>query len=254
VTEPPVQETGIRPPDRKKSFAILVDGYVRDLFTTGMILQRLNYDVYITNTAEDALKVIDAAVPALVITELSLPQMSGLEMLVRMRHDPRTSKIPVMVHTSLDDPNRERMCRASGCVAFLKKPADPGALFSVIQQATEVTPRQHIRLRTLLPVRVGGLASAGKTFSTEYVSELSENGIFVCTLSPRPVDAVLPVTLMIHSIPVKLKAVVLRTVIMTRGLFEEPGMAMKFVEISPTDLELLRNFIKGQIMRDIPSQ
>ncbi len=254
MTEPPVQETIIRIPDRKKSFAILVDGHVRDLFTTGMVLQRLDYDVYITNTAEDALKVIDAALPALVITELTLPQMSGLEMLVRMRHDPRIRDIPVMIHTLLDDQNREKMCRASGCVAFLKKPADPGALYRIIQQATEATPRQHIRLRTLLPVRVGGRAPAGNTIGTEYVSELSENGIFVCTLSPGPVNAVFPVTLMIHSIPVKLKAMVLRTVIMHSGFFEEPGMAMKFVEISPTDLELLRNFIKGQIMRDIPTQ
>jgi len=254
VTEPPVQETVAGKPDRKKSFAILVDGYIRDLFTTGMVLQRLDYDVYIANTAEDALKVIDAAPPALVISELSLPQMSGLEMLVRMRHDPGTKDIPVVIHTSLDDPNKETMCRASGCAAFLKKPADPGVLYSVIQQATEKTPRQHIRLRTLLPVRVGGLSAAGNTGCTEYVSALSERGIFVCTLSPRPINAVLPVTLMIHSIPVKLKAMVLRTVVMNRGFFEEPGMAMKFVEISPTDLELLRNFIKGQIMRDIPTQ
>lgn len=254
MIEPPVKETTIKIPDREKSFALLVDGYVRDLFTTGLILQRLDYDVYITNTAEDALKVIDAALPDLVITELSLPQMSGLEMLVRMRHDPRTKDIPVMIHTSQDDPNREKMCRASGCAAFLKKSADPGALYSVIQQATEATPRRYIRLRTLLPVRVGGLASTGNTVSTEYISELSENGIFVCTLSPRPVNAVLPVTLMIHSIPVKLKAMVLRTAVMNSGFFEEPGMAMKFVEISPTDRELLRNFIKGQIMRDIPAQ
>lgn len=254
MTEPPVQETTVRIPDRKKSFAILVDGYVRDLFTTGMILQRMDYDVYITNTAEDALKVMETALPALVITELTLPQMSGLEMLVRLRHDPRTKDIPIMIHTSQSDPNREKLCRASGCVAFLKKPADPGALYSIIQRATEDTPRQHIRLRTLLPVRVGGLATTGNTAGTEYVSELSENGIFVCTLSPRPVNAVLPVTLMIHSIPVKLKAMVLRTVVMNGGFFEAPGMAMKFVEISPTDLELLRNFIKGQIMRDIPAQ
>ncbi len=249
-----MQATTITLPDRKKGFALLVDGYVRDLFTTGLILQRLDYDVYITNTAEDALKIIDAALPALVITELSLPQMSGLEMLVRLRHDSRTRDIPVMMHTSQDDPNREKMCRASGCAAFLKKPVDPGALYSVIQQATEATPRQYIRLRTLLPVRVGGLVSTGNTVSTEYVSELSENGVFVCTLSPRLVEAVFPVTLMIHSIPVKLKAMVLRTVIMNSGFFEEPGMAMKFVEISPTDRELLRNFIKGQIMRDIPAQ
>jgi CheY-like chemotaxis protein len=243
-----------RIPDRKASFALLVDGFVRDLFTTGMILQRLGHDVYIANTGEDALKIMEAALPVLVITELTLPQMSGLELLVRIKHDPAMKTAPVIMHTSLDDPKREDLCRASGCSAILKKPIDIGALYSAIQQATEINPRKHIRLQTLLPARVGGTAATSSSTSTEYVSALSEEGIFVRTLSPRQVNAVLPVTIIIHSIPVKLKAVVLRNITMNRGLFREPGMAMKFVEISQTDRELLRNFIKGQIMKDIPTQ
>jgi len=241
-------------PDRKANFALLVDGFVRDLFTTGMILQRLGYDVYIANTGEDALKIIEAALPVLVINELTLPQMSGLELLVRIKHDARTKSIPVIIQTALDDPKREDLCRASGCSAILKKPVDLGTLYSAIQQATEITPRKHVRLRTLLPVRVGGLTFSGSSISTEYISALSEDGIFVRTLSPRQIGAVFPVTIIIHSIPVKLKAVVLRNVTMKRGMFREPGMAMKFVEISLTDQELLRNFIKGQIMKDIPIQ
>jgi CheY-like chemotaxis protein len=240
-------------PDRQKSFALLVDGFIKDLFATGMILQRLEYDVYIVNSAEDALKVIDAAAPALLITELTLPRMSGLELLVRIKHDPNIKTLPVIVHTAEGDANRQELCRASGCVAFLKKPAEPGVLYSAIQQATEITPRQYIRLRTLLPARVGGLDSSGTVYSTEYVSELSENGIFVCSMSPRPVNSVLPVTIMIRTIAVKLKAVVLRSVPLGPGLFREPGMAMKFTEISATDRELLRNVIMGQILKDIPA-
>jgi CheY-like chemotaxis protein len=241
-------------PDRKKSFALLVDGYVRDLFTTGMILQRLGCDVYIANTGEDAVRIIDAAIPLLMITELTLPQMSGLELLVRIKHDPRTKAVPIIVHTALNDPKREELCRASGCAAILKKPADPIVLYSVIQEATEATPRKHIRIKTLLPVRVGGLAPSGSTAGTEYISTLSENSIFVRTLTPRPIGAILPVNIIIHSIAIKLKAVVLRTFTMNRGMFKEPGMVMKFVEISETDRELLKNFIKGQIMKDIPAQ
>jgi two-component system chemotaxis response regulator CheY len=240
--------------DRKKSFALLVDGFVKDLFATGMILQRLEYDVYIVNSAEDALRVIDAAAPALLITELSLPRMSGLELLVRIKHDPKIKALPVIIHTAEGDANRQELCRASGCVAFLKKPAEPGALYSAIQQATEITPRQYIRLKTLLPARVGGLDSSGNVYSTEYVSELSENGIFVRSMSPRPVESVLSVTIMIRTIPVKLKAVVLRSVPISPGLFREPGMGMKFVEISATDRELLKNVIMGQILKDIPSE
>ena len=253
MTDQAITAAGSQAPGRKKSFALLVDGYIKDLFTTGMILQRLDYDVYIVNSAEDALKIIDAAMPALLITELSLPQMSGLELLVRIKHDPRTKALPVIIHTTEENAKRQELCRASGCAAFLKKPAQPGVLFSAVQQATEATPRKHIRLKTLLPARVGGLSSSGNVFSTEYVSELSENGIFVRTLCPRPVDAVLPVTIMIRSIPIKIKAVVLYSVPMKPGLFKEPGMGMKFVEVSATDRELLRNVIMGQIVKDIPT-
>jgi CheY-like chemotaxis protein len=239
---------------RQKSFALLVDGHVRDLFTTGRILQRLDYDIYIVSTAEDAIKMIEAATPALVITELALPQMSGLELLVRIKHDPKTKSIPVIIHTASDDPNREKLCRASGCASYLNKPVEPDVLYITLQQASEATPRQYIRMRTLLPARVGGTTAPGDAMSTEYVSELSENGIFLCTLRPRPIKTVLGVTILIHSMPVKVKAVVLRCVTIGAGQFREPGMGMRFESISPTDRELIRNFIKGQIIKDIPTQ
>ncbi len=246
--------SGLEPQSGKKQFALLVDSYVRDLFTTGIILQRLNYDVYIVNSAEDALRIIDAASPALVMSELSLPRTTGLELLVRIKQDPRTKDIPVIIHTASDDPKHKTHCLAAKCSAFLRKPAEPDVLYAAIQQATEATPRSFIRLRTLLPANVGGRAAVGNMEGTEYVSELSEKGLFVHTLSPRQVNAVLPVTLMIHSVPVKLRATVLYSITMSPGLKREPGMGMKFQEISDTDLELIRNFIKGQIMKDIPTQ
>ncbi|HYA87989.1 MAG TPA: response regulator [Nitrospirota bacterium] len=241
-------------PSRKKTYALLVDSHIRDLFTTGTILQRLDYDVYIASSGEDALKIIDAALPQLIITELSLPHMSGLELLVHLRHNPGTNSIPVIIHTVVDDQIKKEHCRASGCAAYLRKPSEPDVLYQAIQHATERTPRQFMRLRTLLPVRVGGHRSVEAARSIEFVSELSENGVFVRSLNPRPVNTVVPVNLIIHSIPVKLKAVVMRSITLAQGLLKEPGMGLKFSEITETDKELLRNFIKGQIMRDITSQ
>jgi two-component system, cell cycle response regulator DivK len=251
VAEREVQDIGERMPDRKKIYALLVDGYIRDLFATGMILQRLDYEVYIANSGEDALRIIDAAVPQLVITELSLHQMSGLELLVHLKHNPATKNIPVIIHTAIGDKKREEHCRVSGCAAFLKKPADIEALYAAIQRATEKTPRQFVRLKTLLPVRVGGQTSSGAANSVEFVSELSANGLFVRTMNPRPVNAVVPINLIIQSIPVKVKGMVVRSVTMSPGLFKEPGMGLKFVEISDTDRELLMNYIKGQIMQAV---
>jgi len=238
-------------PDKKKSYALLVDSYVRDLFATGLILHRLDYEVYIANTGEDALKIIDAAMPELLITELSLQQMSGLELLIHLRHTPATKALPVIIHTASKDPKHEEHCRASGCAAFLRKPAEVNSLYSAIQQATKSTPRQFIRLRTLLPVRVGGHTSPDAANSVEFVSELSEKGLFVRTLHPRSVNAVVPVNLAINSTGIKVKAVVLRSVEMKPGLFSDPGMGMKFIDISDTDREMIRHFIRVQIMKDI---
>lgn len=237
--------------DKKKSYALLVDSFVRDLLATGLILQRLGYEVYIANSGEDALKIIGAATPELVITELTLLQMSGLELLAQLKHTPAQKTIPVIIHTSSGDQKHEDHCRALGCAAFLKKPAEVDALYCAIQLATKSAPRKFFRMRTLLPVRVGSPTSADAANSVEFVSELSESGMFVRTLHPRPVNAVVPVNIIIHSIAIKVKAVVLRSVTMRPGLFQDPGMGLKIIEISRTDQELLRNFIKGQIMKDI---
>jgi CheY-like chemotaxis protein len=251
VTDRVDGEQDIPLPDKKKSYALLVDSYIRDLFATGVILQRLDYDVYIANSGEDALRIIDAAMPELVITELSLQYMSGLELLIHLRHTSATKAIPIIIHTASKDQKHEEYCRVSGCAAFLKKPAEVNALFSAIQQATKSTPRQFIRLRTLLPVRVSAQSLPEAANSVEFVSELSENGLFVRTLHPRPVDTVVPVNLAINSKAVKAKAVVLRSVTMKPGLFQDPGMGLKFIDISETDRELIRHFIKVQIMKDI---
>ena len=242
---------GFQKQDCVKSYALLVDGYVRDLFATGLILQRLNYDVFIANSGEDALKHIELSLPDLVITELSLQNMSGLELLFHLKHTPETKDIPVIIHTAIGDTKHEQHCRATGCAAFLKKPVEPDLLYSAIQQATEMRPRSFIRLRTLLPVRVGGPAPKDAANSVEYITEISENDFFVRTLNPRIINAVLPVNLIINSLPIKVMAKVARTVTIREGVFKEPGMGMLITEISDMHRELLRNYIKHHIMRDI---
>ncbi|HTF99545.1 MAG TPA: response regulator [Nitrospirota bacterium] len=245
------RKQGFQRPDSTKCYALLVDGYMRDLFSLGLILQRLNYDVFIANSGEDAIKHIELAVPDLVITELSLRHMSGLELLFHLKQNAETRDIPVIIYTAIGDATRQQHCRDSGCAAFLTKPADIAQLYSAIQHATEARPRQHIRLHTLLPVRVGGPVPKEAADSVEYITEISENDFFVRTLNPRPINAVLPVNLIINSQPVKVTARVARTVTIREGVFKEPGMGMQFVEISSAHRELLRNYIRYNIMRDI---
>lgn len=64
--------------------------------------------------------------PALVLLDIGLPRLSGLEVLERVRRDPRTALLPVVILTSSDEePDRLRGYQ-HGCNSFVKKPVDFG--------------------------------------------------------------------------------------------------------------------------------
>ncbi|MBS1719394.1 MAG: response regulator [Armatimonadetes bacterium] len=65
------------------------------------------------------------SMPAVIILDLKLPKLSGLEVLRRIRSDARTKLIPVVVLTSSDDPNRITEAYEAGANSFVRKPSDP---------------------------------------------------------------------------------------------------------------------------------
>lgn len=72
--------------------------------------------------------------PAVVILDLKLPKLDGLEVLKAIRADSRTSKLPVVVLTASDEPERVEECYASGANSFIKKPTDPAEFSEMVLQ------------------------------------------------------------------------------------------------------------------------
>lgn len=75
-----------------------------------------------------ALTSMDAVQPELVITDLLMPNMNGLELCGRLRADPKTSEIPVLAQTASTDPDLRAQAFASGATDLLTKPFDPREL------------------------------------------------------------------------------------------------------------------------------
>jgi CheY-like chemotaxis protein len=246
-----VEKSG-KPQGRSKGFLLLVDGNSRDLFATGMILQRLDYDVFVSSSAEEALGIMADVVPTLVVSDMLLPRMSGIKLLQIIKQDPRTASVSVIIQTSVTDPKVEELCLAWGCVSVLKKPVSLERLYSAVQHATESTPRNYIRMRTFLRAKVAGLPESAETGIPEAVSALSENGLYIRTLTPRSVKSIHAIEFTINGSLIKARAEVLYTFSMQAGPFKEPGMGMKFVGLPEADRKLIRGFIKDQITKDIP--
>ncbi|MCB0836395.1 MAG: response regulator [Bacteroidetes bacterium] len=64
------------------------------------------------------------SLPGLVVLDLNLPKVSGLEVLDRLRENPRTKDIPVVIFSSSVDPDDVSRSYSRGANGFIVKPAD----------------------------------------------------------------------------------------------------------------------------------
>jgi CheY-like chemotaxis protein len=237
--------------DRKKRILFVVDGDASDLYYTGMLLQRLDYSIYTTRMAEEALDVMRFAVPLLILTEASLPHMSGVEFLKQIKQDPKTKSVPVIVYTASQDLSLADKCLRAGCAAYLRKPVDPDELYAAIQKATEAAPRQYARLNVCVQVIVGDEATADASAGNDCVTALSENGMYITTAKPRATGESLVITLLLGSAKIRSEGLVLYSFDNNKGPMGAPGMGIKFTWIRPEDRNLIRGFVKKELTQDI---
>jgi two-component system response regulator len=74
------------------------------------------------------------ALPVFVLLDLQLPRLSGHEVLERIRKDPRTRLLPVVVLTSSREKEDLERCYALGANSYVRKPVEFEAFASVAQQ------------------------------------------------------------------------------------------------------------------------
>jgi CheY-like chemotaxis protein len=75
-----------------------------------------------------------SVMPAVVVLDLKLPRLSGLEVLKRIRTDDRTKRLPVVVLTSSEDASQVEESYALGANSFIQKPTDPAEFSEMVLQ------------------------------------------------------------------------------------------------------------------------
>ena len=62
--------------------------------------------------------------PYLLLLDIRMPQVDGIEVLRQVKEHPELRKVPVIMLTTTDDPREVERCHAIGCASYIVKPVD----------------------------------------------------------------------------------------------------------------------------------
>jgi two-component system cell cycle response regulator DivK len=106
------------------ALVLIIEDNARNLKLARDILNHAGYETLEAENAEDGLELARARHPGLVLMDVQLPGMDGVQALVRLRADPATADIPVIALTAFAmKADRERFI-AAGFDRYMEKPLD----------------------------------------------------------------------------------------------------------------------------------
>lgn len=85
-------------------------------------LEFLGYDAITADTGDKAVQMAESHLPDLIIMDISLPGMDGLQATALIRKNPKTQAIPVLAATARALPGDREKCMQSGCTDYIAKP------------------------------------------------------------------------------------------------------------------------------------
>ncbi len=109
-----------------------------DSITTRSLLRSVlevgGYDVRTASDGDEALRVLANEAVSLIVSDVRMPRLDGLSLVSRLRADPRTAGIPVVLFSSSDSEEDRRIGLAAGANAYLTKGAfERGQLIDVVK-------------------------------------------------------------------------------------------------------------------------
>jgi len=98
------------------------------------LLSKNSYEIVEAHNGEAALDALARQRPDLILMDVQLPKLSGLEATRRIRADPLLAQIPVIAITSFALSGDDRLAIEAGCNAYIAKPFRPRDLLEMIRR------------------------------------------------------------------------------------------------------------------------
>jgi CheY-like chemotaxis protein len=117
---------------------LIVDDEPFNLQIIAEYLEPSDYELVLANSGSEALARLEASGAApfdLIVLDRMMPGLDGMEVLKRVKEDPRLAAIPVIMQTAAAAPEQVREGLAAGAYYYLTKPFEPDALVTIVRSA-----------------------------------------------------------------------------------------------------------------------
>ncbi|MBJ7551843.1 response regulator [Marinomonas ostreistagni] len=113
---------------------LLVDDSMTMLMSMEGVLKRAGFDVKTATDGNKALALIDSYAPDLVITDLNMPGMDGIELIKKIKQNASMRFKPILMLTTESQESKKVEAKSAGATGWLVKPVSPTDLTSVIKK------------------------------------------------------------------------------------------------------------------------
>jgi two-component system cell cycle response regulator DivK len=117
------------------SLILIVEDNEKNLKLVRDVLQVKGYETLEAGTAEDGLKIARERKPALILMDIQLPGMNGIDALKTLRAGPATARIPVVAITASVMQQDRQQIMGAGFDGFIEKPINLRGLLDTVQRA-----------------------------------------------------------------------------------------------------------------------
>ena len=116
-----------------RDLILIVDDDANSRILLRDMLELSGYETCESDTAEEGIRLARERAPALVLMDVQLPGMSGIEALHVLRGEPATQRMPVIAVTASIMHNEEKAIIAAGFNAFERKPISIERLLQTVR-------------------------------------------------------------------------------------------------------------------------
>jgi twitching motility two-component system response regulator PilH len=179
--------------------------------------------------------------PELVVIDVSLPDLAGIDTCRTLKTDPATKKIPAVLVTS---PDRAERCRSAGADSLVFKPLAQEEVLRAIRRFVALPERAAPRCAANLRFTFQAEGEPGQAFSRS----LSSSGAYLKT--DRPMRSGEHLFLRFH-IPgdereISCSGIVRNTTTEEAASISGPGFGVEFLEIARVDRDRLERYVRSQ--------